>query len=151
MKRSGSAVSASKAKRCSTRNSANEASKSRLGSVRGHARAPSALAIYKLVSPHAKHDGRTFTMADAESLRDVMSEVAVVGGSSVSAVLERANRALSAHGVESILRDDREWVDRYFGDTRLLYVNMGDAYIDTIAYDVAKKKFIIRSWNELVD
>ena len=109
-------------------------------------RAPSAAAIYALVSPHAKHDGRTFTKADAESLRDAMSAAAMRGGRSVDDVLERANREIDAHGVESIPRDDGRWVDGYFGNTKLLYVNMGDPYITTVVYNVARRAFGIRPW-----
>lgn len=109
-------------------------------------RAPSASAIYDLISPHAKHDGRTFTRADAESLREAMSEAAERGGDFVQSVLVRFNRALDAHGVEAISRADGRWVDRYFGDTKLLYVNMGDPYIATVIYNVARRAFAIRPW-----
>jgi hypothetical protein len=79
-----------------------------------------------------------------------MNEAAMYGGSFVGNVLARVDRVLDAHGVEAIRRDDGLWVDRYFGDTRFLCVNMGDPYIATVIYDVAKKKFVIRAWGDLV-
>ncbi len=60
---------------------------------------------------------------------------------SVDISLEFANEAMNAHGVEAIRGHDYD--DRYYGDVRALYVNMGDVYITTVLYDTRKRRWYL--------
>lgn len=70
------------------------------------------------------------------------------------------NEILNGYGVESINESDgyirrRSFLhdyDRHFWrDTVLLYVNQGDTYAPTLAYDVREDRFIITSWSDWYD
>lgn len=50
-------------------------------------------------------------------------------------------------GVEAI-RDECYWVDHYWQDIVLLYVNTGETYDRTIYYDVIKDIFGLGSWGD---
>lgn len=67
---------------------------------------------------------------------------------SVDRTMRIANDELGGHGIESI-RDD-EW-DNYYCDIGLLYVNMGDAYTDTLVYDTRSGRFRVTSWGDIVE
>ena len=54
--------------------------------------------------------------------------------------LEQFNKKYNGYGIESI-RQPGQWINSYYGDIRLLYVNMGDPYIKTLIYDTKKGKF----------
>lgn len=67
------------------------------------------------------------------------------------------NEILNGHGVEWINESDgyirrRSFMhsyDRHFWrNTVLLYVNQGDTYAPTLAYDVREDRFIITSWGD---
>jgi hypothetical protein len=66
---------------------------------------------------------------------------------SPDAVLTMASTMLHGHSVESC-RDERAWVDAYYGNTIALYVNRGDTYATTLLYDTEMKKFRIISWGD---
>lgn len=70
------------------------------------------------------------------------------------------NEILGGHGVEAIQEGDgyirrrrfHHDYDRHFWrDTVLLYVNQGDTYAPTLAYDVREDRFIITSWGDWYD
>lgn len=62
-------------------------------------------------------------------------------------VLTMANSLLHGYGVESC-RDERAWVDSYYGDTIALYVNTGETYDTTLLYDTEAKEFLVISWGD---
>lgn len=68
----------------------------------------------------------------------------------VSAVMDRANVLLQAHGVEAIY-DDRRGFNGYWANIAALYVNMGEAYTPTVFYDVVKDKFLVTTWDDWVE
>jgi hypothetical protein len=113
--------------------------------------APTAASIHALIEPHARHDGRSFSMADAQEMREAMIWAALRGGREVERLLGRANKELSAHGIESIDRSPRTRSHPYFGSARMLYVNMGDPYLATIMYDTVAGRFYVRSWGDFVE
>ena len=53
----------------------------------------------------------------------------------------------SSYGIETI-RDECYWVDHYWQDTVLLYINTGDTYAPTLYYDVIKDIFGLGSWGD---
>lgn len=58
------------------------------------------------------------------------------------------NSVLEGYGVEAIRGDT--W-DRYFTDACALYINMGEAYVPTILYDVCRKRFLVSTWADWVE
>ena len=66
---------------------------------------------------------------------------------SVDKVLDFANDVLGGAGVES-LRGQR--YEGYYGNSEILYVNMGDPYISTLMYDTRAGRFIVGEWGDLV-
>jgi hypothetical protein len=66
---------------------------------------------------------------------------------SPDAVLMMANSLLHGYGVVSC-RDERAWVDSYYGDTIALYVNTGETYDTTLLYDTEAKEFLVISWGD---
>ena len=56
------------------------------------------------------------------------------------------NREMS-HGVEAI-HDECYWVNSYWLNTVLLYVNTGDTYDRTLCYDVIDDSFFLGSWGD---
>lgn len=66
---------------------------------------------------------------------------------SPDAVLMMANLLLHGYGVESC-RDERAWVDSYYGDIIALYVNTGETYDTTLLYDTEAKEFLVISWGD---
>lgn len=66
---------------------------------------------------------------------------------SVDEKLEYANTLMNQFGVES-LRDEDAWIDRYYLDTILLYVNTGETYDATLLYDTSCDNFLIGSWGD---
>ena len=53
----------------------------------------------------------------------------------------------TSYGVEAI-RDECYFVDHYWQNTVLLYLNTGDTYSPTLYYDVIKDIFGIGSWGD---
>lgn len=53
----------------------------------------------------------------------------------------------TGYGVEAI-RDECFWVDRYWQNIVLLYVNTGETYDTTLYYDVIKDIFGLGSWGD---
>lgn len=69
--------------------------------------------------------------------------------SDLDALMNQINTYLDGHGVEAI-RDQNSW-ENYWFDTRAIYVNMGDTYIETILYDTHARKFRTMSWGDFVE
>ena len=65
----------------------------------------------------------------------------------VDATMKYANKVMDGYGVEAV-RDENIWVDRYWQNTGLLYVNKGDTYITTLCYDTDKDIYFIGSWGD---
>lgn len=70
----------------------------------------------------------------------------VLNEDKVDFILEYFNTLLNGHGIEFI-RNGKMW-SRYYHDMALLYVNTGDTYSTTFAYDVRQEKFIVTSWGD---
>ena len=69
---------------------------------------------------------------------------------SIDEAMEKANEILGGHGVSSA-QEDGTHVDRYWRDTVLLYVNLGDTYDTTILYDTEEDEFSIGSWGDFIE
>jgi len=65
----------------------------------------------------------------------------VISNKEASDLLDKFNEMLDGHGVEPMRKNG--YFDRHFGDARLLYVNMGDSYIQTVFLDTDKNHFFI--------
>ena len=66
----------------------------------------------------------------------------------VDAILDSIDASVRGHGVESI---EGDWVDRYYQNIVLLYVNMGDTYTTTLAFDTNTTRFYVTSWGDWVE
>lgn len=93
-------------------------------------------------------------VAKAKSLHAEMRKVEGydVGGrdslNAVDAILAEVDSAVGGHGVEST---EGDWVDRYYQNIVLLYVNMGDTYTTTLAFDTNTTRFYVTSWGDWVE
>lgn len=67
----------------------------------------------------------------------------------VDANIELANDMLDGYGVEAIYGTGLN--DRYFGDIEYIFVNMGDAYIPTVIYDVKEKQYFYASIGDIIE
>jgi len=63
-------------------------------------------------------------------------------------VLFIANILLGGHGVESI---EGNYLDGYYQNVQLSYVNMGDTYSTTIIFDNLRQDFLLTSWGDIVE
>ena len=64
--------------------------------------------------------------------------------------LKNINSLIGGMGVESVR--GRPWINHYFQDINLLYVNKGDTYTPTIVYDTLKDIWYIgASWGDIVE
>lgn len=70
------------------------------------------------------------------------------------------NEILGGYGDEAIQEGDgyvrrrsamHDYDRHFWRDTVLLYVNMGDTYTPTLAYDVREDRFVITSWDDWYD
>ncbi len=68
----------------------------------------------------------------------------------IDKVMDFANGELDGHGVESIGGEDYQ-VDKYWMDTILLYVNLGDTYDTTLLYDTENNEFSIGSYGDFIE
>ena len=67
----------------------------------------------------------------------------------VDLALEEINRLIEGYGVEVVR--GRPWVDHFYQDINLLYVNMGDTYAPTVIYDTLKERFYITTWGDIIE
>ncbi len=68
----------------------------------------------------------------------------------VDDAMETADEILDGHGVEGV-RGEGAFIDKYWRDTILLYVNLGDTYDTTICYDTEEEEFFIGSWGDFYE
>ena len=68
----------------------------------------------------------------------------------IDMILDDINKILNGHGVEHI-ENYGNWVNHWYQNTNLLYVNMGDTYTPTIVYDTEKEQFICGDWGSIVE
>jgi len=92
-----------------------------------------------------------FPKVSGEDARKIASILAAVDRpEDVSSALEEASRIIGGFGVEA-LQPEGAWVDRYWYNNILDYVNMGDPYVTTIMYDTQKGEFLIGLWGDFLE
>lgn len=74
----------------------------------------------------------------------------IVSADNVESSMKIANDLLGGRGVEEI-KDPSVFIDRYWRDTVLLYVNLGKKYEPTVCFDTDYNEFFVGSWGEFVD
>jgi len=84
----------------------------------------------------------------AEALEAAFAENA--DEDAVDEAMETADEILGGHGVEGI-QGEGAFIDKYWRDTILLYVNLGDTYDTTICYDTEEEAFFIGSWGDFYE
>lgn len=88
---------------------------------------------------------------DAKILKQYMTESKYAPpGVHPDTALNFANKVMNGYGVEAV-RDENIWVNNYWHNTGLLYVNKGDTYKTTLCYDTDKGNFFIGSWGDWVE
>lgn len=85
--------------------------------------------------------------ADALELRSKILRANSPSG--VDRALEHADHILRGSGVEAIEGD--YYVGGYYGNTVLLYVNMGDTYQPTLYFNTVSGTFNVGSWGDWVE
>src|SRR5258706_13419885 len=104
-------------------------------------------------SPTFKELTKAFPKVDSgklEELADVMSNLDNVADDdnkfvkAVDEAMDKANEVLDGHGVEAIAGEGSD-LGKYWRDTILLYVNLGDTYDTTICFDPDEEEFFIGS------
>lgn len=86
---------------------------------------------------------------DAQGLMQVIQKVHDSADlDMVDTALEYANTVLGGSGVEALYGS---YVDSYYHDLRLLYVNQGDSYATTLLYDTKYSQFGITSWGDWIE
>lgn len=68
----------------------------------------------------------------------------------VDDAMEEVNKILDGHGVEAV-NGEGVHIDKYWRDTILLYVNLGDTYDTTVCYDTEEETFFIGSWGDFLE
>lgn len=102
-------------------------------------------------SPDAKELLKAFPKLGSDKAQKLAETLeAAVETKDVDEAMEFANEALDGHGVEAIAGDDYQ-VDKYWMDTVLLYVNLGDTYDTTILYDTENAEFSVGSWGDFME
>ena len=105
-------------------------------------------------SPSEKEILKAFPDLDHGKAKELAEKLAAAADSeeegAADEAMEFANEALGGHGVEAIQGDDH-FVDKFWRDTVLLYVNMGDTYDATVLYDTESAEFTIGSWGDFME
>lgn len=70
-----------------------------------------------------------------------------LSGHAVGDVLDKINKEVEGYGVE-VVRDHEQ--RQFWGDVRLKYINMGDAYVNTIIYDIDKELFVVNTLEDYI-
>lgn len=74
------------------------------------------------------------------------------GRDKVDEALDYFNDIFHMHGVEAVSGYPRHAQDSgYYRDINLLYVNTGDSYAATLAYDTGASEFLVTSWGDWVE
>lgn len=106
-------------------------------------RGPSAKAMVQ----HFIHSrGPTLDMRGARELKKLMT--AARRHDEIDAVLDKADKMLGTHGVESIEGDYQ--VDRYYYNIVALYLNTGDSYGATLLYETEPERFVLTTMGDWV-
>lgn len=85
--------------------------------------------------------------ADVKRLADMIKHAG--SHRSVDEALNMADTLLNGHGIEAIRGGSNR--GGYYMDIEALYVNMGDAYANTVLYDVARDKFYVTTYGDWVE
>jgi hypothetical protein len=64
--------------------------------------------------------------------------------------LNAIDSLLQAHGIETIRQSNVDH-DSYWFDTRAIYVNMGDTYVNTVLYDIRRYRYEIISVGDFIE
>ena len=56
---------------------------------------------------------------------------------------------LGGYGVESV--EGSEWIDSYYQEHGLMYVNKGETYAATVCFDTDQQEFFVGSWGSWVE
>lgn len=92
-----------------------------------------------------------FPKVSGEDAKRIISTLnAVDKPEDVDGALEEVSEILGGFGVEAI-QPEGAWVDSYWREAILYYVNMGDTYRPTIAYDTDRGEFLITSWGDFLE
>lgn len=94
--------------------------------------------------------GKLRELADALARPDEVSENDDEFLGAVNDAMEEANKILDGHGVEGVSGEGAD-LGKYWRDTILLYVNLGDTYDKTICYDTDEEDFIVGSWGDFIE
>lgn len=94
----------------------------------------------------------TFLNLEADQATALARDLREVAGDPpmVDLVLEQANEMLKGFGIEA-LSGEEQWVSHYYQNVRVLYVNLGDTYLDTILYETDEERFRVGSWGDWVE
>lgn len=71
-------------------------------------------------------------------------------GHEVELIMERIAQLIPNNFGVECLRDENHW-DRYYTDNRIMYINMGDTYIETILFDTKHNKYIVSCWGDYIE
>lgn len=104
--------------------------------------------IKRDLGPYWAHEGRDVNLY-ARTFAHLLADAEKGPPVKVEQAMREANVLLKGHGVEAI-RDEKH--NRWFwGESRLLYVNMGDPYVATLLYDIEAQKFLISGWADWLE
>lgn len=111
-----------------------------------------------MANPTEKELHEAFPRLSEEDAKDLAGAIQAAehpqyvqeGDMSIDDALEMANTMLSGSGVES-LQPEGAWVDRYYREAILLYVNLGDTYDNTIWFDTDQGEFGVGSWGDFYE
>ena len=62
--------------------------------------------------------------------------------------MQELNRLIGGYGVQNIRGD---YVNGFWQDTVMLYVNMGDTYSTTVVFDTQRRRFYVTSYGDYVE
>jgi len=68
----------------------------------------------------------------------------------VDEIMDVANLYMDQCGVEA-LKDERAWINHYYGNIIALYVNTGETYDMTLLYDTENQEFLLTSWGDFYE
>jgi hypothetical protein len=101
-------------------------------------------------SPSIKkiQEGLGLSKEDSKILKELMriASPSHCRDHTVDGPLNYALLKLEGFSIEAIRVDN--WINHYYQDIGLLYVNLGDTYKTTLCYDTVKEVFFIGSWGD---
>lgn len=96
------------------------------------------------------NSGKLKELADALAYPDKVAEDDNEFVKAVDEAMDKANEVLDGHGVESVAGEGSD-LGKYWRDTILLYVNLGDTYDTTVCFDPDEEEFFIGSWGDFFE